>query len=91
MPHQVNRGRKINIELAPNFEVVHVGDDEARHHSCESLRFDPSPHILLAPKSMEELMEPTQSGFDRLHRGCQEDFAPHENYSSITDISSCNS
>ena len=41
MPHQVNRGRKINKELAPNFEVVHVGDDEAGQHKCESLRFDP--------------------------------------------------
>ena len=41
MPHKVNRGRKINIELAPKFEVVHVGDDEAEQHKCESLGFDP--------------------------------------------------
>ena len=46
MPHQVNRGRKINIELAPNFEVVHVGDDEAEQHLFESLRFNPiSSHV----------------------------------------------
>ena len=50
MPRQVNRGRKINIELAPNFEVVHVGDDEAGHHSCESLRFDPFTSHLTGSK-----------------------------------------
>ena len=50
MPHQVNRGRKINKELAPNFEGVHVGDDEARHHSCESLRFDPFTSNLTGSK-----------------------------------------
>ena len=39
MPHQVNRGRKINNEFARIFDVVHVGDDGAGQHLCESARF----------------------------------------------------
>ena len=39
MPHQVNRGRKINNEFAPIFDVVHVGDDGGGQHLCESARF----------------------------------------------------
>ena len=41
MPREVNRGRKINKEFAPNFDVVHVGDDEGGQHYWESLRFNP--------------------------------------------------
>ena len=41
MPRQVNRGRYIKKELAPDFDVVHDGDDDAGYDVEKSRGFDP--------------------------------------------------